>query len=222
MTTKKLYVSNSPESIRLFDQGWMEALSKVHFSVPLFIFIPAIGYFVYQSVVAGSLGAVDFFAWLMLGLLAWTLTEYIMHRYIFHFHPTSEWGKKLHFIFHGVHHDYPCDRLRLVLPPSVSIPLATGFYFLWSSFIPMPGFYIFFAAFLLGYLIYDMFHYAIHHLEVKGKLWNTLKTHHLKHHYVDPEAGFGVSSPLWDHIVRSNFKEEKGEKKRETLSADAS
>ena len=222
MTTKKLYVSNSPESIRLFEQGWMEALSKVHFSVPLFIFIPAIGYFIYLSVVSGGLGAIDFFAWFMLGLLAWTLTEYIMHRYIFHFHPTSDWGRKLHFIFHGVHHDYPCDRLRLVLPPSVSIPLATGFYFLWSSFIPMPGFYMFFAAFLLGYLIYDMFHYAIHHLEVKGKLWNTLKTHHLKHHYVDPEAGFGVSSPLWDHIVRSNFKEEKGAKKRETLSVDAS
>lgn len=221
MTTKKLYVSNSPESIRLFDQGWMEALSKVHFSVPLFIFIPTIGYFVYQSVVAGSLSVIDFFAWLMLGLLAWTLTEYIMHRYIFHFHPTSDWGKKLHFIFHGVHHDYPCDRLRLVLPPSVSIPLATGFYFLWSSFIPKPGFFIFFAAFLLGYLIYDMFHYAIHHLEVKGKLWNTLKTHHLKHHYVDPDAGFGVSSPLWDHIVRSNFKDEKGNKKRETLPVDA-
>ncbi len=222
MTTKKLYVSNSPESIRLFEYGWMEALSKVHFSVPLFIFIPAIAYFVYQSVIVNGLTVVDFIAWMMLGFLAWTLTEYIMHRYIFHFHPTSEWGKKLHFIFHGIHHDYPCDRLRLVLPPSVSIPLATGFYYLWGSFIPRPGFFIFFAAFLFGYLVYDMFHYAIHHLEVKGKLWSTLKTHHLKHHYVDPESGFGVSSPLWDHIVRSNFKEESPKEKRKTLPAEAS
>ncbi len=221
MTNKKLYVSNSPESIRLFERGWMEVLSKVHFSVPLFIFIPTIAYFIYLAVSTQGIGFIDAFAWMMLGFLAWTLTEYIMHRFIFHFHPTSEWGKKLHFIFHGVHHDYPCDRLRLVLPPSVSIPLATGFYFIWSSFIPNPGFYIFFAAFLVGYLVYDMFHYAIHHLEVKGKLWNTLKTHHLKHHYVDPDHGFGVSSPLWDYIVRSNFKEEKGAQKRSPIEAKA-
>ena len=211
MTKKKLYVSNSPESIKLFDQGWMEVLSKVHFSVPLFIFVPVISYFMFQAITAGQLSVLDVVAWAMLGFLTWTLTEYVMHRFIFHYHPSSEWGKKLHFIFHGIHHDYPCDRLRLVLPPSVSIPLATGFYFLWNYIIPSPGFYAFFAAFLLGYLVYDMFHYAIHHLEVKGSLWNTLKTHHLKHHYVDPDKGFGVSSPLWDYIVRSNFKDSKSE-----------
>lgn len=209
MMNKKLYVSNSPESIRLFENSFMEALSKVHFSVPLYIFIPVIIYSAYLAVTSASLSFTDFVAWFMLGLLAWTAVEYIMHRFVFHFHPTSEWGKKLHFIFHGIHHDYPCDRLRLVLPPSVSIPLATAFFFLWKSFIPAPGLYAFFSAFILGYLIYDMFHYAIHHLQVKGKLWNQLKTHHLKHHYVDPDKGFGVSSPLWDHLVRSNFMNER-------------
>ena len=212
MTTKKLYVSNSQESIRLFENGFMEALSKVHFSVPLFIFVPVIGYLTYRGIISGGLSALDYFAWTMLGFLAWTLTEYIMHRFIFHFEPKSDLGQKLHFIFHGIHHDYPCDRLRLVLPPSVSIPLATGFFFLFKSFIPFPGLFPFFASFLLGYLVYDMFHYAIHHLEVKGKLWNRLKTHHLKHHYVDPNKGFGVSSPLWDYIVRSDFEEQKSTK----------
>lgn len=213
MTKKKLYVSNSQESIRLFESPLMEALSKVHFSVPIFIFVPVIAYFGYLAIASDQLSATDIFAWFMLGLLGWTLVEYVMHRFIFHFHPTSDWGKKLHFIFHGIHHDYPCDRLRLVLPPSVSIPLATGFYYLWKFLIPSPGLYAYFSAFILGYLVYDMFHYAIHHLDVKGKLWNQLKTHHLKHHYVDPEKGFGVSSPLWDYLVRSNFKEQKEELK---------
>jgi len=209
MTTKKLYVSNSQESIRLFDNPVMEALSKVHYTVPLFIFIPVIVYSGYLAIVSGSLGALAFCGWFVLGFVSWTAVEYLMHRFVFHYHPTSEWGKKLHFIFHGVHHDYPCDRLRLVLPPSVSIPLATGFFFFWQLFIPKPELYAFFSAFILGYLLYDMFHYAIHHLEVKGKIWNLLKSHHLKHHYVDPEKGFGVSSPLWDHIVKSNFVERK-------------
>ena len=218
MTKKKLYVSNSPESIRLFENDFMELLSKVHFSVPLFIFIPAIGVLLYFAIAAGTLGVVDFIGWMALGILAWTLIEYIMHRFVFHYHPTSEFGKKLHFIFHGIHHDYPCDRLRLVLPPSVSIPLATGFFFIWKSFIPAPGLYAFFAAFLFGYLVYDMFHYAIHHLEVKGKLWNSLKTHHLKHHYVDPDKGFGVSSPLWDYLVHSNFEESEAKTTSDAVS----
>lgn len=204
MATNKLYVSNSTESIRLFEADWMEVLSKVHFSVPLYVFIPVIGVSSFFAINSG-ITFVDFIAWGALGFLAWTAIEYVMHRFIFHYHPTSELGKKMHFIFHGVHHDYPCDRLRLVLPPSVSIPLATGFFFLWRAFIPAPGLYAFFATFIIGYLVYDMFHYAIHHVEIKGKLWNTLKTHHLKHHYVDPDKGFGVSSPLWDIIVRSNF-----------------
>ena len=220
MSGKKLYVSNSQESIRLFEADWMEALSKVHFSVPLIIFLPVIGYLFYLGIIDGSLTLLDYIAWMALGLLSWTLTEYIMHRFVFHFEPSSEVGKKLHFIFHGIHHDYPCDRLRLVLPPSVSIPLATGFFFLFKAFIPQPGLFAFFGAFLVGYLVYDMFHYAIHHVDIKGKLWNALKTHHLKHHYVDPHKGYGVSSPLWDYIVNSNFEEAKKEQKSPELEVE--
>jgi len=184
--SQKNYVSNSEESTRLFQSSFMEALSKVHFTVPLFIYIPANTFLFYIGI---------------------KIVEYVLHRFVFHYHPSSEFGKKIHFIFHGIHHDYPRDRLRLVMPPSVSIPLATLFFLLFRTFIPAPQLYIFFGAFLTGYLIYDMFHYAIHHVEVKGKLWNVLKTHHLKHHYNDPNKGFGVSSPIWDVIVGSNFDE---------------
>ena len=202
---KKNYVSNSEESIRLFQNPFMESLSKVHFSVPLFIFIPLNTFLIYFGIQNGVSSIGSILLWFFGGIFVWTIVEYVLHRFVFHFHPTSEFGKKIHFIFHGIHHDYPRDRLRLVMPPSVSIPLATLFFFLYISFIPAPELYVFFGVFLTGYLIYDMFHYAIHHVEVKGKLWNVLKTHHLKHHYNDPKKGFGVSSPLWDVIVRSNF-----------------
>ena len=33
----------------------------------------------------------------------------------------------MHFIIHGIHHDHPNDRMRLVMPPAVSIPLAALF-----------------------------------------------------------------------------------------------
>ena len=57
-----------------------------------------------------------------------------------------------------------------------------------------------------------MLHYAIHHAPMKGKLWMALKTHHLKHHFKDPDNGYGVSSPIWDIIVGTQFSSSKEEK----------
>ncbi|MBS1557625.1 MAG: sterol desaturase family protein [Bacteroidetes bacterium] len=202
----KLFVSDSQDSSRMFKSNWMEALSKVHYSIPLIIFIPVIGYFLTIAILSPTFGIATFFVSLGSGLLVWTLTEYVMHRFIFHFVPKSAWGLRLHFIFHGVHHDYPNDRLRLVLPPSVSIPLATGFYFLFKSVLPASWLPSFFAAFLTGYLIYDMVHYAIHHFNSQNLFIKKLKQHHMRHHYTAPDKGFGVSSALWDKILNTDFK----------------
>ncbi len=201
---KKNYVSNSEASTRMFKSGWMEALSKVHFSVPLFIFIPAIIYFSAMAF-SNGIAPLEFVLYFILGLAVWTATEYLLHRFIFHYHPTSDFGKRIHFIFHGVHHDYPKDKKRLVMPPSASIPLATLFYFLFSLFLTKVHLFAFFPAFLLGYLVYDMLHYAMHHYNFKSGIMKEIKQHHMLHHYQDPNHGYGVSSSLWDIIFRSGF-----------------
>lgn len=200
----KNYISNSEESTRMFKASWMEALSKVHFSVPLFIYIPAIGLFVYLAFSHG-ITVVDFALYFALGLLVWTATEYFLHRFIFHFHPNSQWGQRIHFIFHGVHHDYPKDKLRLVMPPSASIPLAALFYFLFSLLFTQTHLFAFFPGFLLGYLTYDMLHYAMHHYNFKSGIMKRIKQHHMLHHYQDPNKGFGVSSSLWDVVMGTRF-----------------
>ena len=205
---KKYYVSNAEESIRMFKSDLMEGLSKVHFAVPLFIFVPAIFYFGYQSFVEG-IGILNFVLYFLIGLIVWTLTEYVMHRFIFHFQPSSEFGKKMHFIFHGVHHDYPRDKKRLVLPPSVSIPLAALFYYMFSQFLSHQLLLAFFPGFLLGYLIYDMLHYAMHHYNFKSGIMKKVKQHHMVHHYDEPTKGYGVSSSLWDIILRTGFEKNK-------------
>ena len=205
----KNFVSNSTESTRMFKSSFLEIFSKVHFSIPLFIFIPTILYFGWKGITIEGISGLTI-AWSMLaGLLAWTLTEYVLHRFIFHFMPSSGWGKRLHFIFHGVHHDYPNDALRLVLPPSVSIPLALLFYYLFT--LTIPGLYInsFFAAFLTGYLCYDMFHYAFHHGNFANPILKKLKQHHMTHHYADPDHGYGVTSGLCDIIFRTEIKKKE-------------
>jgi sterol desaturase/sphingolipid hydroxylase (fatty acid hydroxylase superfamily) len=202
---KKNYISNDEASTRMFKSGWMESLSKVHFSVPLFIYIPTIGFISYLAFTNGIsiVGFVEYFA---LGLAVWTATEYILHRYIFHYVPKSNWGLRLHFIFHGVHHDYPKDAKRLVMPPSASIPLAALFYFLFSLILHVKAhLFAFFPGFLVGYLIYDMMHYAMHHYNFKSTLGKKIKQHHMLHHYSDSTKGYGVSSALWDKIFRSDF-----------------
>ncbi len=206
---KKLYVSNATESVRMFKSNWMEALSKVHFSVPLFIYIPVIGFMTWLAF-DGGISPVYYFLFLVAGIIVWTATEYLLHRFIFHFEPSSEWGKRIHFIFHGVHHDYPKDAKRLVMPPSASIPLAIGFYFLFYILFENKVYlYPFYSGFIAGYLVYDMMHYAMHHYNFKSSLMKQVKQHHMLHHYDDPTKGYGVSSSLWDVILRSGFPRKK-------------
>jgi sterol desaturase/sphingolipid hydroxylase (fatty acid hydroxylase superfamily) len=104
-----------------------------------------------------------------------------------------------------VHHDYPKDKKRLVMPPSASIPLAVLFYYLFSLIFTQVHLYAFFPGFLLGYLTYDMMHYAMHHYNSKSGIMKRVKQHHMLHHYQDPNKGFGVSTNLWDEIMRSQF-----------------
>lgn len=201
---KKNYISNAETSIRMFRSNLMESLSKVHFTVPLIIFVPVITYFTYKAFHEG-VSLLQFGLFFLIGLGVWTITEYIMHRFVFHYQPKSAFGQRMHFIFHGVHHDYPRDKKRLVLPPSVSIPLATGFYLLFNTFLTPLRLYSFFPGFLLGYLIYDMLHYAMHHYNFKSGIMKRIKQHHMLHHYQDPDKGYGVSSSLWDIILGSGF-----------------
>lgn len=202
---KKLYVSNKDESVRMFKSGFLEIFTKVHWTVPLIIFVPVISYLFYQTIISGAIGWWAMLAWFVGGVAFWTVIEYFLHRYVFHYEPPGKIGQRLHFIFHGVHHDYPNDSWRLVMPPAVSVPLAFLFYLLFDYLFAGIALYPFFSGFVFGYLCYDMLHYAIHHAPMKGKIWMALKTHHLKHHFKDPDKGYGVSSPLWDVIIGTQF-----------------
>jgi len=205
----KNYISNDSKSTRMFKSSFMESLSKVHFTVPLFIYVPAIAFFIYRSFFVLNNTAGWFFIYLLAGIFIWTITEYLLHRYIFHFVPKSKWGLRLHFIFHGVHHDFPRDAKRLVMPPSASLPLALLFYFIFLWLLPARMMDAFFAGFLIGYLLYDMVHYAIHHGNFKSRLMKSIKQHHMLHHYSDSTKGYGVSSSIWDIFFQSGFKNKK-------------
>lgn len=202
------YVSNSPESIRLFQRPWLEALSKVNWWVPLLVYLPLIVVLTYRAI--AGLGPLTMALWFFAGLLVWTLTEYLLHRFVFHYHPSSDWGKRLHFLMHGVHHDYPSDAKRLVMPPSVSVPLALLFYALFAWLLQPLWAEALMTGFTVGYLVYDLTHYALHHSQFRSGWLYRLKRHHMRHHYADPSRGYGVSSPLWDYVFGSAERRHRG------------
>jgi dihydroceramide fatty acyl 2-hydroxylase len=182
----------------MFESDLLDRLSRVHPAVPVVIFGPAI--VVLFVLGARDLGTLEVLGLVLAGYLFWTLTEYWIHRIIFHFEPEQGWGARFHWIIHGVHHDHPNDPLRLVMPPSVSVPLAALFYGVFVLVLGTPAANVFAAAFLAGYLAYDMIHYHVHHHRPRTRVGRRLRELHMRHHFQDDERGFGVSAPYWDKV----------------------
>jgi len=185
----------------MFESDWLDRLSRVHPVVPPAIFVPLIAFLLVLG--QADTPVLEAGSWIFAGYVFWTLTEYWMHRLVFHFEPEDGIGARLHWIIHGVHHDHPNDPMRLVMPPSVSLPLAALFYGLFALVLGPAGGHLVGAGFLAGYLAYDMTHYHVHHHRARTPLGRLLHELHMRHHFQDDTRGFGVSAPFWDYVFRT-------------------
>lgn len=204
--SEKLFVSAKDESVRIFKSDILDKMSRVHFTMPLVLYVPVVIYCLYIALAKYSNPVWLAIILFGMGVFIWTLAEYILHRFVFHYEPTTQWGKRLHFLTHGIHHDYPNDSKRLVMVPVISIPLCVFFYTLFYYILTPPYVHAYFAGFVAGYLYYDMVHYALHHAQFKNKYWQKMKNYHMRHHYLEPHNGFGVSNTFWDVVFNSCFK----------------
>ena len=192
-------VSAEAESGRMFESNFFEFFSRVPPWQPPAIFLPVIAWSSYKAFLLGT--TVPYFIGLfVIGFLNWSLMEYWLHRLLFHYQPTTALGKRLIWIFHGVHHDWPNDRMRLVFPPGLSVPLALLFWGLYTAGFGDLYRYPVFAGLVLGYLSYDMIHYYVHHFAPKHAVGKWLRKWHLAHHFKESGKGFGVSTPIWDFV----------------------
>lgn len=199
-------VTHSKEPIRLFKSDFLEFFTHVSPVTVLVIWLPVAVYFFVRGVQGLPTGV----SWVIvplafvLGLFLWTLAEYLLHRFFFHFTPRTPWQERISFLFHGVHHAQPMVKTRLVMPPVVSIPLALLFYGLFTLIFGLLGaaywMPLTFSGFASGYLLYDMTHYATHHFKLRWGYFNTIRQHHMRHHGQTPNQRFGVTSVLWDKV----------------------
>jgi sterol desaturase/sphingolipid hydroxylase (fatty acid hydroxylase superfamily) len=207
-----LPINHSDEPIRLFKSDYLEFFTHIHPVVVLLLYVPVVLFFLVRAFMdRGGQGLAGIAGIYVIGLVIWSLSEYLLHRYLFHYEPTHPTLKWVWYLIHGVHHEQPQCKTRLVMPPILSIPLALLFFALFQvlvgTVIGAPLWVApLFAGFVTGYIMYDMLHYAEHHLSMKWGFLKFVKRYHLLHHYKTPEHRFGVSSPLWDYIFGTRPK----------------
>jgi 4-hydroxysphinganine ceramide fatty acyl 2-hydroxylase len=189
-------------SAQLFRNPILEFLTRTNFLVPV------IGYYAVAILflILGFLNPeIKFLHTLWIfpsGMIVFSLVEYLIHRFLFHFNANTEKQLQLQYNIHGVHHEFPRDKDRLVMPPVLSIILAASFYFLFKLLIGEYG-VLFFAGFIAGYSTYLIIHYAVHALKPPKNFLKYLWRHHSHHHYSSVHTAFGVSFPIWDMIFSS-------------------
>ncbi len=158
---------------QLFESDFLNFFSRVHPAIPGLVFVPVVVVMEWLGADRGQ-SAWELILLSLGGVAIWTLTEYWLHRLVFHFEPDNAFGRRMHFIIHGIHHDHPNDKLRLVMPPAVSIPLAALFFFAFTLIFGTPAAYPLFAGFIAGYLFYDYTHYYVHHFVPKSEFGKQL------------------------------------------------
>jgi sterol desaturase/sphingolipid hydroxylase (fatty acid hydroxylase superfamily) len=204
-------INHDPTPIRLFKSDFLEFFTHISPVAVTIIWLPFILYMLISEIVAGSARQISLWyipAAFVIGLFLWTLAEYNLHRFVFHFRPRNPAQERITYLFHGIHHHQPQCKTRLVMPPVVSIPLAAVFFWLFhlvlSTLLHQPEWVRpMVSGFGLGYLCYDLIHYATHHFPMKSKVAKYLKRYHMQHHYKTPDQRFGVSSPLWDIVYKT-------------------
>lgn len=168
----------------------------VHPAVAVAIFAPVA--LVGTVLSAGGTSVLAMVGWAAMGYVGWTLFEYWGHRLIFHYEPERGIGARLHWLIHGLHHEFPQDMRRSIMSPFVSVPTVAVTLLVSNGLLGVP--LVFGSGFVVGYLTYDLFHLYLHHGQPTSRLLRRLREDHMRHHFRDDTKGFGISAPYWDRV----------------------
>lgn len=211
LTKVKIYVNQ--KSPRLFQNKLLEFLTKSHPAI-IDTMYAIISFFLmryyYQHYEASIPSIAVFFAF---GFFSWSLAEYLMHRFLYHKFSDATYDTGIQYLFHGIHHYFPDDRSRTVLPPVPSLGIAAIFFGFFYITIGKYAF-TFGPGFMMGYCAYMTTHYIIHKFPPPKK-YNWWWNFHNIHHYQQHDRAFGVTSPIWDIVFRT-----MPEKNRKTVEVE--
>lgn len=196
----------------MFENKILNRLTQTHIATPIVIFfiyaICLLTYTVLKTDVS-PLAVVGLF---LAGTLAFTFSEYIVHRWVYHPpHGASDKYKEATYNMHGFHHDYPKDKKRLAMPPVLAIVISTVLLFVFELILQQYAF-AYLAGFVVGYAMYLVVHYTVHMYPPPKNKLKLLWVNHSIHHYSENDILFGVSQPLWDYVFGTIPKTDKDKK----------
>ena len=210
MSHLPINTSRESQSIRLFKSDFLEFFTHISPATIIGLWLPIVVVLLVYALLTAPSSVFPVYLPLgfFIGLFLWTFAEYTLHRFLFHHKPTTPRQERIFFLFHGIHHTQPQDKTRLVMPFPVSIPMAAVicglFYLILAVLLKSPQWVApLIAGFLVGYLAYDLTHYAQHHFPMRSGYAKYIKRYHMQHHYKDPGTRFGVSSPVWDWVFHT-------------------
>ena len=194
----------SPNGLRVFNNSFIEFwIARAHPITPGVWAIPASLVLFWKG--AHYQNGLNSFLLFLVGFISFTLTEYLIHYFLFHKEITPKTSPRVKFfifMLHGYHHEYPNDPSRLVMPIIIAWPLGillgVSFWLVMGSAL----FFSFYSGLLMGYLAYDWIHFYEHHIQPKNKAGLFMRKFHAIHHFVDHNKNFGISTPLWDVVFR--------------------
>ena len=198
---------------QIFKSQYLEYLTKTHPLVIWGLYLPFIILLPYYANYKFEFSILRIGLLFFAGLFFWTFFEYIMHRFVFHWVSDSPRMRRVSYVMHGNHHEFPRDKQRLFMPPVPSL-IISSLLFLIMYGAMRNNVLVFFPGFIFGYLMYGSMHYAIHAWNPPFKWMKPIWRNHHLHHYKSEEKGFGVSSHFWDKIFGTAFdlKKEKEDK----------
>jgi len=147
---------------------------------------------IYVAFAAGGMQAVPVFAGsLIIGVVIWTLVEYLVHRFVYHHAPFFS-------ALHDSHHKAPASFIGVPSFVSSGFLIAVCFFPVrMFDAIAACGFT---SGMLIGYAAYMFVHHATHHFSIEPGHWlYKSRVRHMAHHYHD-NANFGVSTGFWDRV----------------------
>jgi sterol desaturase/sphingolipid hydroxylase (fatty acid hydroxylase superfamily) len=138
------------------------------------------------------------------GVLLWTLVEYALHRFFFHYSLKTEPWRTLFSSLHLEHHRDTQDPGLILAPPTAALTYSALIFTIlygvtWNWALAL----LLLAGIDLGYIFYEWVHYGVHQFNWSRGLLGYYKRNHFHHHFTQPKEGFGVTSPIWDHIFKT-------------------
>lgn len=124
------------------------------------------------------------------GWAAWTLVEYVLHRFVLHgLAPFKHW--------HALHHDRPAALIAGPTLLSASLLLLLVFLPAWL-WLPHWAAEALVLGVVSGYLAYGLVHHATHHWRMPAGWLQRRKRWHALHHHRQGAHCYGVTTGFWD------------------------